>query len=1082
MFCGKIFDGEYQLRLESSGGGSIGGGFSIGWTGEILTRWTPSFSSVATGIRMVHEANQTGGGTTQQVRLVVPLLGIDETRSYSDSALVDQLVHVEGLKIYMDHTAVWRVKFDTLKWIVRGAVEHTSSALDHYSPMMPTPSSIPMFGIPPEMEPAAGVNPAVAIGCLSPGRPAAATRTSTSSVVGGYRIRYTGESDWVTPAVDLPANPHTGGAFNTGTVSGSDTWSISAQAYDTITDTGAIVTQDRGQCKVIIAPSLDRSVVLMDTSDYAALVFRWGFPKIEATTASSDAVTDCLFEPISDISSSSTDEVYGPLTQLFEEVNDGAAATITAPMSEPVYSPVQYVGQRTRLRTTQIETSSRSYIFAYNRLTVGDTANYLRHNVSWVPIWFNTWVNPHWSFGLWFPPDTASDSVRWKIDGDPVALDDYWYPARQQHMRNPGLPSGGSGRRNHVITEPVTNCGLRALWTDTLGVPVPWGVSRFYAQKPVMVECGADETSGPRYSCEEIDPLTVTAAGVVVASGTGPASLTLDFDLGSMSVEPYLAAHLADEIRTDWTGATSVEVYLVGVDGSELRINPLGDQGWHPRLQGDLGSKYGHTAENDFGQDYLPDTCIERKAAKSIAPLIASDAERSFAPGLLNGFTAEKLRWKVVRSTSVTTTIEHPRFRNLEWDQWRNLAETAQHSTVFGSDSPGVRLGTLAHWNYTTNSVQFPPSVHPQQNQQTVWDAIRSKRLIFQHKAVTDGLTAEIQSLYEEGVEWTQIKHLASDPFNQQAVTSAFWVNSEVGPINCLVSSYREPPPLAFLPRRERTSASGWDEGSVAPYKLKSYSHCPARRWHVAPGDDIELLYGSPLVDKLSGLTVSGGWAWAWHELVVDGTEGYDWRLSDGTEWYARLRPWRGYLLLPGSVGGGDVAFYAISQDTRHCVGFEKDDTLWLGFSDDPNPSAITPFDTGVPCEWVSGAWGLDQDRTLWLLVGGASTTLQGTTDEGGSFTIAQTLGSASQGAVTIAPDLSIWAYRLDAGTLKYTLISPDGSTIVESGDTNLSGLDDGPVGCASIGSGGNELTIGLTVSSGGSRVFYTSPDGKNFS
>jgi hypothetical protein len=258
-------------------------------------------------------------------------------------------------------------------------------------------------------------------------------------------------------------------------------------------------------------------------SDFEALVRRWGFPKCnrvaaeECTKVTPGEVGEDPVE--TGTSTVSNVDIYPRLTQLLETVFE-TPGTIEQPLSTGIRAPFYSYAKATVVILPDSYTNVKIQSFPTTVDDLGDNPD--MSNVTSHPDllvrYFNTWCNPLWSFSLWFPPDSASSSIRWNLDGADSDID-YWYQVRQQHSQHPSLPGGQNTlHRSNVVSDPITQhgvVGLSAIWN---GLPSWWGISRFgvldRATHPAQFV--ADEHSESRWTDENGDPVTVAADGIYV--------------------------------------------------------------------------------------------------------------------------------------------------------------------------------------------------------------------------------------------------------------------------------------------------------------------------------------------------------------------------------------------------------------------------------------------------------------------------------------------------------------------------------------------------------------------------------------
>lgn len=116
--------------------------------------------------------------------------------------------------------------------------------------------------------------------------------------------------------------------------------------------------------------------------------------------------------------------------------------------------------------------ATRSYIFPSDVGLTADMVGYQGHDEA-LARYFNSWCNPHWSYGVWTEP-----SLGWEVDGSPETWAAYWQKVGSQYIFNTGA-SITTKIRNHLWSEPLENDGNGAFLDSAFG-ELRWpGVSRF---------------------------------------------------------------------------------------------------------------------------------------------------------------------------------------------------------------------------------------------------------------------------------------------------------------------------------------------------------------------------------------------------------------------------------------------------------------------------------------------------------------------------------------------------------------------------------------------------------------------------
>jgi hypothetical protein len=88
------------------------------------------------------------------------------------------------------------------------------------------------------------------------------------------------------------------------------------------------------------------------------------------------------------------------------------------------------------------------------------------------------WTSPGWLMCPWFPPNTASSSIRWDLLGADSDID-YWFKVRQQYGYHPSLPSGENTlHRINVESDLINQNALNGVTLAAFDLPCWWGLSR----------------------------------------------------------------------------------------------------------------------------------------------------------------------------------------------------------------------------------------------------------------------------------------------------------------------------------------------------------------------------------------------------------------------------------------------------------------------------------------------------------------------------------------------------------------------------------------------------------------------------
>jgi hypothetical protein len=353
------------------------------------------------------------------------------------------------------------------------------------------------------------------------------------------------------------------------------------------------------------------------------------------------------------------------------------------------------------------------------------------------------------------------------------------------------------------------------------------------------------------------------------------------------------------------------------------------------------------------------------------------------------------------------------------------IRESAMESLMLTKDGTQWRYG---QWGFYAPELGFvnPPFVRQAVGMPTALDWLAFKRLVWQCKSPWEDLTSEIQSLYDEGIEWTQIKHLAADPFNQSPLTHSFIHNTTNKMLGVMVNSYSEVPPLAGWANAERDE----DLQLGGDYEQKAYSLCTTKQWLVTPGqpeDDVNQLIKPPSDSILTLASLPRGYIGGFHTQVVNGSEAIDWIVrKDGVDW-ARVRPWHGYF----SILFESLAFRTISYDTSEAMRH------YIAYIDVEGKIVIKRADNIIPFDWQDYDTGIDasavcvrvdrrsKNQKLHLLFAQDNNIKWATSlDEGATWTMPTTIAPGTFPTLLISRAGMKYIYWVDGTAVKGKILS----------------------------------------------------------
>jgi hypothetical protein len=919
MLSGLIFSAP-KLEIKSSASATYTSPADAYFPAYTSFYYTADYVTMSAGCGVGVTLRRADTLSIDETYLSVNCGPVSWTNTISGTLDCELIAVVNGFQIF-EVDGAFRVLWSSIDVKVNGSTVTTLGSGAVNGGMVSVPSSIPLFGIAPIV----GVDPSV--------------YGFTGTNTGGFRYLHR------TAYRTFPVTLNTVGSLGLScpatapdvVPSGDNTWSMVAK--------GAFPAQSWSW--VGAWPDLSKSLVRFPAS-YEALVTRFGFPKCERFAEESCAAPSVVPDPPYSVVVNQTDELYPRLTQYLQDVQNATGTTIEEPFGYATYAP--YYSNATGRTTSGSPTYTNKKIqyFPSTIDTMLDNSQMCNglagHPENLVRLW-NTWANPHWSFALWFPPDTASTSVRWDLLGSDSDID-YWYQVRQQHATHPSLPSGENTRRRvNVTTEPITQNRIQVLAETLLGLPQWWGICRFDIEDETFpTSFTTDSTSATRYTFKDGVGSGTGSVGSTITLTTGDA---IEFDMSSFTVFPYMTTTLSDRLSLTWTDANiaSIKVFVVGVDSTIKQIGPSGGvvSGTTYRIPFGTASKWATSAGSDFGSGYLTDDYTPNAGvtASDITAATLADAERISNFNLLPGFSPAKIRIEITRAGAYTgaVSIQHPTFYMAPWTDAQVFHENGHFSTILFKNGPMVRYGVLNYYNWLLDApINVPTPTAEVFTKTTIGDLWCWENNFLRGKDALDGLATRMAAEYVEDEEYPAgvTKHLWRYKDEEGAVTVdslSGVVRSEVGPRFWYLNSYRSLPPLAHMPEPLRETADGWIADGA--YSQVAFSDICNQQPHIVPGNIAPQLWHAS-ADHLGVIASPEGWTAREFSGPVDNNESQDWVLKwNGTEWFS-MRPWRGTANV---FKFADAAFGRsyIVQDYfgRLHIAYIKDNDVWYKRSED---------------------------------------------------------------------------------------------------------------------------------------------------
>lgn len=922
----------------------------------LASQFAPNAATLTPGVEIAFQtavAVTTGAGSSSAT---VSIPGLDWSQSVTTAAWQGSFsasVTIHDYRLYQTNLA-WLLSWSSID-VVIGTSSWTLAAGSLTNSFL-VPGGVPLLGVPPRLSCPAAIDPAQESGVI-PGSttPGSGSWSCSGSASGGYQVKELGSGIWTAFPITLrvvkggvtgcPCEPTLVAA-----VGASDTASLSCEA--SMTQTASCVDGGRVECwtcpdgetalvpaifevykttaeqfqtfsSVMALPNTPKCVKRMGP-DYAALVFRGGLPQVTA------AYTDSCFDFVADESTGYVSEtiVTHPRESSFLAKVGNATHVIESPLGLDALAPygifadhkkasaIAYVllqpgscpsgggpagGPRPCFPTDP--TACEGTLTSVLPASVDDLAGNPQmipalDHVDDVTRYVNYWSAPHWSFGLWFPPDVTDGSGlkpwEWPLFDARANPSVYWLPARTQWMWNPLLPSGEATKtRTDIIAEPLASGALAAFVAGWFGSLTSWwGIHRFQVQTvtlPATVILGSDESADWSFAgcTASFGPSSIT----LTPSGS-PCSASLA--LGSFARDPRQILLLARSWTSAWSGlgiATAV-AQLIGVDGTVVDLGSA--PGTYDFPIGIADAKYAGDWAQDYGVGFTALDVGSDSAADGISASEMVSDQGVYAFELPFGFTVAELKFTFSLSdSSQPIELAYP-IANMSSLVPTVVPLTGMTFALLWPSGAGVRLGQWSWWNDLAGAWQDPPAVAPFGKVSTALDWLAGRRVAFQGIAAESGLDAEIATLYD-AVEGQARSDLASGTLGFPTVVSADLTG-------VLVNSQAEAPPLAIHPRRARDA----NLQPTGDFALESWSHTQEPRYVVSAQRPADLCdaYGSQWTG-FGGPSVPG-WDLRRHSHAVTNSEGTSFGVVAGGTRYGAVSPWHGYfaVLFPDEGGG----------------------------------------------------------------------------------------------------------------------------------------------------------------------------------
>jgi hypothetical protein len=399
--------------------------------------------------------------------------------------------------------------------------------------------------------------------------------------------------------------------------------------------------------------------------------------------------------------------------------------------------------------------------------------------------YINTLFHPFWSYFLWF------EDWELGVPLQPAPKLDYWIPFQQQYLYNPALPPSEQLRYRSVnVLEPLNDSPLRGFVKSTL-IPLPtlWvGITRPERFTPTIPTSRAlDQNSAPRWSAT--NATLVFGANIIITPTA--TSCTVEFDLTSWNVPPYLYPAFADAVRISLTGLyTSLTVALVNLEGETITLQPeSGDPTLYKYVRegdtvyaGSWAQSYSANLEDyiEIGNDLQPN---------GRSAVAMGDTARRTLFELMGNKAPAKLRLTITQVAPAPLTLSYPIFYRYNAD-WKAYPETAHIQTLIAGDTL-VRHGALEF--QLTDPNPLPRATH---SPPTLYDAFCLVNTLFRGEPYQADMLSWAGTLFDDE-EWTG--QFADLRMETRAVYSLYEQQPNRLDLLC-INAWRELPPLITLP------------------------------------------------------------------------------------------------------------------------------------------------------------------------------------------------------------------------------------------------------------------------------------------
>lgn len=1067
MIAGKYWECQ-RLEFKVAGTGSgTDNGTGYAYSGEISSFFCANALATALGLRITITSRTStfpGGAPSGNWSVVHQGIISASTTGTGFNGSLSGSIEVDDYVIY-NEPGTWTMKWSAVRAYANGSLVASSGAGSYTSARFAADAIYP-HGIPPFLEGGAGVGatPLINNNCPPGTPPSGSLGDASATITGGWRYLDM-DGNWQTPTVTMPpawAPPFTCGA--------TTTWDGEIECFAEVPGNGDYIVENGF---LWLIPNLPREVIRMN-DDYEAQIIRFESPS--RTFVQTDVTTSFCPDPTEPTvtNNSSTSTLTPARSQLLARVTNSSNA-IEDNLNDDCYaggSWTRYFQDWSLPGTISLGQALGGANSSVGALTHVD--EYARAS--------NFHGAPHWLYAPWFPPNSASPTVRWPINGTPADLEDYWYPARQQWIYHPSV-GDSTNRRTDVIAEGIDQSGITNVSTIVTGLPNFWGLSSFIADDTVwLTAVELNALSNSRWTFDGSGTRQVTSSRIEFSAD----SVEAEFDLSSYTVWPYMVPTLARNVAlsgANWSNIASVRIEIEDATGKVIELVAAATVAGNWDIPAVLSTKWHSSLAQNLGDSgFLADTYDDvADSAADYSPTITADEE--LAPTQHGSLARSygKLRITITKTNPANpATLGLITLNLAPRAEWYVRYESGHGATVLSKNGPLFRTQTLGFRDSLLDELLSTPIAKPELvDAPTIGDWLSFRRAFLEGRDAQDAILTEGLTYFVNNEEMTIAKHLWRDP-SQILNTHSFLVQGEGGPVPCLVNGYRQIPPTAITPRLKRTKADDWQEtGALGQY---TYSLIANKR-NIITTEDVALELRWPSNVLTFETSPPDGWVIGFHRPAVTGSEGYDAEIVYAGDVWLKMRPWRGALFFPCffPVAGTNVSYDVDYASALHVFGAIDEDGKFR-FGTSGNDLAITWETTSIDAQWI--CLKIDRDSTdqrlLLVLEDAGSVKLYESVDRGGSWTLADTIGTGTKPFIFIGKDGVRHIYWHDSGAIKGQLRDRFNATI-ESTFTARSGVDD--AGCAADEdvTAQGEKRVHLVVVEGGSVVHYDSEDGKTF-